>query len=106
MLRAEREVFVAIIRQTAALTVYAAAEPQPRFTWFNGSTSLTASSHGKVDITTASHGGPEAWQTLFRHSSTLTLSDVDVWDLTEYRVVVSNDYGSNQTSLRLIEASK
>jgi len=119
MLRVNRDIVAAVIHHSAALTVYAAAEPEPSFTWYNGSTPLTSttgvhtsSENRPVDITTASHGGSEPdstdedWKTVFRYSSTLTLSSVDEWDLTEYRVVVDNDYGSNQTSLRLIQASK
>jgi len=63
----------------------------------------------RVDVTTAFSDGSDAdedWQTVFWYSSTLTLSRVDVWDLTEYRVVASNDYGSSRTSLRLTQASK
>ena len=118
-LRVKRDVVAAVIRQAAALTVYAAAEPEPRFTWYNGSTPVTpttglaanAQNH-RLDITTKSYSRSETdsldedWKTVFCYSSTLTLSHVDVWDLTEYRVVVENDYGSNQTSLRLIQASK
>ena len=99
----------AVIHQEAKLTVYAAAEPKPTFTWYNGSTLLTPTTglhiytQNRVDITTTSE---EDWKTFFCYSSTLTLSDVNVWDLTEYRVVVDNDYGSNETSLTLIQASK
>ena len=111
MLRVERDVVSAVIHQEAALTVYAAAEPEPRFTWYNGST-LVTSVHAttldrRLNITAASRSDPdEDWKSLFQYSSTLTLSNVEVWDLTEYRVVVDNDYGSNYTSLRLIRASK
>jgi len=113
MLRAERDVVAAVIRQASALTVFAAAEPEPRFTWYNGSTLVTpttdlhATEERRLDITTALHSGAdEDWKTLFQYSSTLTLSKVEVWDLAEYRVVVDNDYGSNYTSLRLVQASK
>jgi len=112
VLRVDRDVVAAVIRQAAALTVYAAAQPQPRFTWYNGSTPLTTTTgattqHRRLNITTASHGSSdEHWKSVFQYSSTLTLSNVEVWDLTQYRVVVDNDYGSNQTSLRLIEASE
>jgi len=61
----------------------------------------------RVDITTDTEADSTGvdWKTVFRYSSTLRLSNVDVWDLTEYRIVVDNDFGSNQTSLRLIQAS-
>ena len=108
-LKIERDVVAAVIHYSAALTVYATAEPRPRFTWYNGTTPLTTHSQPRrVHITADSEvdSPNERWKTVFRYSSTLTLSNVDVWDLTEYRVVVENDYGSNQTSLRLIEASE
>lgn len=110
-MRVERDVVAAVIRHSAALTVYAAAEPEPRFTWYNGSTPLTPmttdSRTRRVDITTDTEADSTGvdWKTVFRYSSTLRLSNVDVWDLTEYRIVVDNDFGSNQTSLRLIQAS-
>ena len=109
-LSVERDVVAAVIRQSAALTVHAAAEPRPRFRWYNGSTSLTSSTAEggrRVDVTTTADDDDddEDRKTSFRYASTLTLSSVDVWDLTEYRVVVSNDYGSEETSLRLTRAS-
>jgi len=112
MLRVERDVVAAVIRQSAALSVYAAAQPEPRFTWYNGSTPLTpprtSSEERRFDINIASNSAStgERWDNyLYRHKSTLTLYNVDVWDFTEYRVVVDNDYGSNYTSLRLVQAS-
>ena len=122
-LRVERDVVAAVIRQGAAFTVYASAHPRPQFTWYNGSAPVTPSTaqdpRPRVDITTASYGDDDDgggggletdrtdadWKPVFRYSSTLTLSNVEAWDLTEYRVVVANDYGSNETSLRLVEAS-
>lgn len=113
-LRVESEVVSAVIHQGAALTVYAAAEPEPRFTWYNGSVLVTPTTgvhastlHRRLNVTTASHSGSDkGWKSLFQYSSTLTLSNVEVWDLTEYRVVVDNNYGSSYTSLRLVRASK
>jgi len=115
MLLVKRGVVAAVVGHRAALTVYAAAEPEPRFTWYNGSIPLTlglSTDSRRVDITTASHGDSEACdtkdrrKTVYCYSSTLRLSHVNVWDLTEYRVIVDNDYGSNKTSLSLIQASE
>jgi len=109
MLRVERVVVAAVIHQVAALSVYAAAQPEPRFSWYNGSSLLAPVTSDRYDIVTASHGAgtnEHLKNSLYRHSSTLTLSDVQVWDLTEYRVVVDNDYGSNYTTLRLVQASE
>lgn len=119
ILKVKRDVVAAVIRQTVELTVYAAAEPEPRFIWYNGSTPVTTTTdlhtntqNRRIDITTASHSGSEVdsndkdRKIAFRYSSTLTLSYANVWDLTEYHIVVENDYGSNQTSLQLIQASK
>jgi len=107
MLRVESEVVSAVIHQGAALTVSASAQPEPRFSWHNGSSPLAPSESPyddwRVDISTESH--VERGKNAVRYSSTLTLSDVDVWDFTDYRVVVENDYGSDQTSLRLTQAS-
>ena len=101
VLRVERDVVAAVVHQSSTLTVFAAAEPRPQFTWHNGSTPLAPSAE-RVDINATTVATPGEW----KYISTLTLSAVDLWDLTVYRVVVSNDYGSNQTTIRLTEASE
>lgn len=108
MITSFRPVVAADLHQVALLSVDAAALPPPTFVWYNGSTVVRATDR-RVRITVSSPGflldaGQSPGQQLLQ--STLNVSDVDLWDLSTFTCVVSNEYGVNRTTIQLVRSCK
>jgi hypothetical protein len=91
------------LHQVAVLSVGVSALPSPTFNWYNGTTPVRVGSRVKV---TAAPVEPAEGQGQSSFVSTLSISDVDVWDLNVFTCVVTNDYGVNQTAVQLTRSCK
>jgi Immunoglobulin domain len=92
------------LHQTATLTVHAIALPAPSFTWYNGTVPVGLTNSPRIKVIVSGDVRGQGQVTTF--TSTLNITDATEWDLRNYTVVASNQYGVNQTTVMLTRACK